>query len=88
MEVLGHVQSKKEENALYACLGQDNILFQEPACLQHRGGFNWIVSEGIYGMQSLFLPGSGLHVQQWSRHGAVSPPQKLALQTTAMKISY
>lgn len=46
------------------------------------------IGEGIYGIQSLFLPGSGLHVQQWSHHGTVSPSQKLALQTTAMKISY
>lgn len=41
MEVLGYVQSKKEENALHACLGQDEGLFQEPACLQHRGGDLW-----------------------------------------------
>lgn len=54
----------------------------------HRGGVNQIVSQGIDDMQSLFLPGSSLHVQEQSSHGTVFPLQKTTHEATVMKISF
>lgn len=61
-------------NALYAYLGQDNALFQEPAwsgtqgrdtslCQKENINFDQIVSERVSRKQSLLWPRSGLWVQ-------------------------
>lgn len=55
-EVLGRDLSHMGENALRACLGQGQGLFQEPASPGHKRGVQLTGSEGE---QSLDLAGSG-----------------------------
>lgn len=66
------------------CPGEGKGLFQDPECRKHRVGVDQTLSQGIFGNQCLFWPGSSwiqLKGPQRSHHRTVSPPQiKLRVQ--------